>query len=187
MKKPILVITILLCIFILTSGCVDIILGERILTSFEDGGDGVTVPYESHQRSLTFRPDKDWLITKISLHAGLEEADADPGIIYVEIKESDGGPTGTPLAYSTYNGNTLDVDKKWIDFDLSEDLSLTVGNEYAIVFYVPDATYSHDQVEFTIAMSDVFADSSYYTSLNNGTSWTEYPRDAYFRVYGTTS
>jgi hypothetical protein len=105
-----------------------------------------------------------------------------PGDAIVGIR--DGGPTGPEVALSSYNVNGLPVNvQTLIEFVLSANPVIIVGQTYAIVLRLPGGTGSK---YCTVLRKDAnpYPRGSYQVSSNSGASWTATSFDMYFEELG---
>lgn len=113
------------------------------------------------------------VINSVTLY--LDEVGTAPGNFDVSIYATSGGvPTGAALATASVLGTAVPNADAEVVFTFSSPLAVTKGGRYAVVASLPSGVNSSNcvQVRYAATGNYVYANGTYMTSVNSGSSWT---------------
>lgn len=167
--------------------------GESTAFLGDWSGSGGGSPSDVPGIAQTFTPVVSYLITQIDMR--IKKVSTPTGIMTLEIRECD-SVTGLPktdvLATESLDTSTLSTSYAWVTLGDFGNLTLSSGQEYAIICTYPDDTLAGTpgtDIAFSYQASDVYSRGKILSQVKNGTSETFGTGilgtgDAIFRVYG---
>jgi parallel beta-helix repeat protein len=156
--------------------------GEEQIANWESGGDFETAVYTGQDLGQSFIPTESLNLTKVSLYI---ETFGTPGTLTITLQGSTGVapdtvPDGVVLAQAP-SISTGNVSFEWTDFVWNTPYVCSAGTEYYIVAEGTGTSTGNCwawYAQYTGAYS--IGDSAY----DQGSGWTAYTADLYFRAYG---
>lgn len=150
--------------------------------SFDTGDDTAENIRGANWASQTFLTTSAYTLNELHIYA---KRTGSPGTCTVALRATSGGlPTGANLASGTFDGNAISTTDAWITVTQSA-YDVSNSTTYAIVLSCPSGSVGN-QVSWRMDSANGYANGSYISSSNSGSSWTaDTTYDFMFRVYGT--
>jgi len=150
------------------------------LDQYQESYNSDLLIYSSRWAAQSFKPSLDKL-TRVELY--LSRVGSPPYSLSFEIRS--GSISGPTISSAIISSSSVGSSYSWINVDIP-DISVTPGDQYFIVLHTSYGDV-YNCYKWGFVNYDAYADGKLWFSSTSGGAWYNYPYDACFRTYGSST